>query len=366
MRILYDYQIFSLQRYGGISRYFYELIKRLNELEEKSGYVSVCFSNNFYIEKNDITSHFKFFNTLDFRGKSRALMMFNGVFTSLKLIGSRYSIYHPTYYNPGHLKLVGDKPVVVTVYDMIHERFPELFPVNDRTSMNKKIMVKRADVVIAISESTKNDLVEIFDLDPGKIRVILLANTLTVETSRTPVIAVPDKFILFVGLRDRYKNFDTFVFACQKLLAQDKELMVVCIGGGKFSLDELSMLNGLGLSSRFSQRNASDEELAYFYEEAICFVYPSLYEGFGIPILEAFACGCPLVCSNSSSMPEVAADAAIYFDPTSVHSMYNSIKKVLEDGALRSSLVNLGQKRLMTFSWERVARETYCLYKEFI
>ena len=134
--------------------------------------------------------------------------------------------------------------------------------------------------------------------------------------------------------------------------------------GGGLTNDELG--SAQSLSSRFIQANLNDDELRQAYANAECFVFPSQYEGFGIPVLESFACNCPLVCSNSSSLPEVAGDAAEYFDPLNTEEMTSKILKVIEDDSLRARLRLLGSERLKLFSWDKTAEETIQCYKNIL
>ena len=147
------------------------------------------------------------------------------------------------------------------------------------------------------------------------------------------------------------------------ILNKDKNLCVICAGGGKFNFKELEIFSSLNITNQITQYTLGDNALASLYQNAQLFVYPSLYEGFGIPILESFACQCPLLCSNTSSLPEVAGDGACYFDPYSEESMRNSITTVLGDECLQDELRQKGAVRLKQFSWKKTAIETKKIYE---
>jgi len=139
------------------------------------------------------------------------------------------------------------------------------------------------------------------------------------------------------------------------------------MGGKKFSQDETNLIQSLGLSTnKIRHINGDDQDLARLYRQASAFVYPSLYEGFGIPLLEAMSFGCPVVCSNTSSFPEVAGNACEFFDPYDHDSIAHALEKVLFSTELSKQLVELGKERIKSFSWEKCAAQTYAVYATLI
>jgi len=366
MKILYDHQIFTNQNFGGISRYFYEVINGLNTQTNLKCEISLLVSNNHYISDRKIVNHINVLPNKNFRGKVRLLNLINKPYSILKIRKQQYDIFHPTYYDPYFLKYIGSKPFVVTVYDMIHEKFKDMFPQKDKTSHYKELLVKKAAKIIAISENTKKDIIDIFGIDESKIDVVYLGNSMLVKTNISLNFKLPDKYILFVGNRSGYKNFERFIKSISKILSEDRDLYAICAGGGIFKNNEIYLLSELKIKNKVLQYNVNDEELAYLYRNALAFVFPSLYEGFGIPILEAFACGCPVVCSNSSSFPEIAEEAAYYFDPYSENSINYAIIKVSEDRKLRNELINKGYEKLKEFSWEKTAEQTKKVYEDLL
>ncbi len=278
-----------------------------------------------------------------------------------------FDIYHPTYYDSYFLKQLGDKPFVLTVYDMIHELFSKQYrDLNNDIIRNKKILVQKAARVIAISENTKNDLLRIYNVPSEKIKVVYLASSFQRTIMKTGLPAVPEKFLLFVGDRKDYKNFYGFVRAIKKLLQQNDDLYLVCAGGRQFTSSEQELVKKLNISNKVkSVPFINDGVLTHLYSNAIAFIFPSLYEGFGLPLLEAFSCGCPVAASNSSSLPEVAGDAAIYFDPLDENSIQNTIIKIM-DRETRQNLISRGYKRLNAFNWEKTALQTLDVYREII
>lgn len=362
MNILYDHQIFSSQKYGGISRYFYELMREFQTMEDIHVDISIRVSNNHYIADQKYFTHWNFFPKNEFRGKHRLMNIPNKFESVLKLKQKKFDIFHPTYYEPYFLKYLGKKPFVLTVHDMIHEKFSEMFSPNDKTSKQKRVLVENAIKIITVSQSTKRDLIELFGTDESKIEVIYHGNSMFPKTDDNIHLELPKKYLLFVGTRGGYKNFERFIKSVSRLLEEDEDFFVVCVGSGKFG-SEMQLFSGLRIAKQVIHYGVNDESLAYLYKNALAFVFPSLYEGFGIPILESFACGCPVVCSHTSSLPEVAENAACYFDPYSEESMLNAILRVLEDSSFREDLIAKGYAQLKKFSWKQTAEQTKKVYE---
>ena len=363
MKILFDHQIFSVQKYGGISRYFFELMKNFQISRALQFELSLKYSNNVYIKNQSFAGSKNYYDRIESRVSKWGINLINERHSIKKICDADYDIFHPTYYDPYFLKYLDNKPFVITAYDMIHEFFPENFRKNDRTTLNKKKVVENAQKIIAISENTKKDLLTVYDVRSDDIEVIHLASSLKVE-NKYEIMDLPEKYLLYVGIRSGYKNFDRFVKAIAPVLQKDKNLFLICAGGGNFSENEERFLNQLSIRSQVRLYSINDMVLATLYQKALCFVFPSLYEGFGIPVLEAFNCNCPVIVSNTSSFPEVAADAALYFDPTDIGSMNDSISSILQDPDLRNNLRERGNVRVKKYSWEKTANKTIQLYNE--
>jgi len=363
MKIFYDHQTFSVQEFGGISRYFYEVISRIKKINRFSVELSLLFSNNHYLDSS--FKYHRFFPHYKFKGKVRIMTMINKHYSIHNLKKSDFDIFHPTYYNPYFLKYIDKKPFVLTVHDMIHEKFSNLFPKKDKTSEYKYLLANKATKIICVSNNTKNDLIEIFKVPEEKIEVIYHGNSLLPIKTNQFSLKLPETYILYVGNRDGYKNFEFFVKAISPLLVRSRELKILCAGGNNFSDKEKVLFDELNIRNQVIYfKVISDNEMAELYKKAICFVYPSLYEGFGIPILEAFSCGCPVVLSNTSSFPEVAGEAGLYFNPYDEVSIRNTIEKIIENMALREALIKKGYERLKLFSWDITAEKTKQVYEK--
>ena len=391
MKVLYDYQIFEINPNSGVARYYYELIKNLRRESLVDTILSITKTNCIYLRndlllKNNIDKFYNFNNFLsgkDFKGKRRLynLLIKLGFLhddskinkaNSEKLLNSEnFDVFHPTYYDDYFLEFLDKKPFVLTIYDMTHEIFPEYFPLRNYEIKNKKILAKKASKIIAISNSTKKDIINFLNIEEDKIVVIYLGCSLVTNDKRycdlninTYFNLVPQKYLLYVGSRNGYKNFYYFVRAISQILKKDKDLYIICAGGGKFNRDEKFYFESLDLQDSLINFEICDDNLLkYLYSKAAAFVFPSLYEGFGLPILEAFSCGCPVVLSNKSSLPEVGGDAAIYFEPKNIKSIIGAVTDVIYNDNLRKELIKKGFEKLKKFSWEKTAIQTRNVYE---
>ncbi len=392
MKILFDHQTFDLQNFGGISRYFYELIAEFDKDVHIEWELSIRYSNNLYLKelpsfngrllpKTDRAEAIKkFLWGKAFRGKERLYNIRskfisqnatdhseqNKLLSIEKLKEGNFDIFHPTYYDDYFVDHIGNKPYVLTVYDLIHQIFPEYF-LYDAKDKNKK-MFDKASKIIAISENTKADLVNIFDVEESKVVVTHLANSL----QKSDGIAqgdfrknLPEKYLLYNGNRELYKNFLFFSQVFAVIAKKEKDLQVVCTGP-PFNQDERYFFEKLGIANRMHHAYINDVELACLYNNALAFIFPTMYEGFGLPVLEAFHLGCPVLVSNTSSIREIGGDAVIYFEPKNAVSIIAAIHKILHDPKLRQDLINKGYEQVKRFSWTKTASETKKVYQQVI
>lgn len=353
VKILFDHQVFSYQVHGGVSRYFAELIlgcERLGHDVERGW----RYSPNAYLPGPDV------FGPVRFRGKARIREFLNKRIAQTALHRS-WDLFHPTYYDPYFLKYLGECPFVVTVHDMTHELYPQTLPDADLVQTRKRLLVNRASRVIAVSENTKNDLIRLLGVRPEKIAVIAHGNGLHPGAVVPAVVAGPADYWLYVGSRRGYKDFSILAEALQVRRGRGYKDFLVMVGGGPLSDDEKNLLTHAGLAGRFLQTDCSEAELAGWYTSATALVYPSRYEGFGLPLLEAMAWGCPVIASRASSLPEVGGDAALYFDPGDVQALANQMLAVSAPD-LADRLRQLGRVREADFRWTKTVKETLAVY----
>lgn len=366
MNIVYGYNIFSWQRYGGISRYFYEIANRIAALPENKVeifaplYVNEYFTNDSMVRPWGI-------KTIPFLGSQHVnIIQSTNHYLSRILLKRRHGvdIYHETYYSMSDYCPFSAKRIV-TVYDMIHEKYSEYFPDASMVHQMKSLAVRRADHVICISENTKRDLIELLVVPEEKITVVYLGCSLAKsdkQKARNP-FPCQKPFILFVGDRSGYKNFERFLLAYASSSFLKSEFDVICFGGGELSPSHSALIQSLDIAKGSVRHLAgNDDILSGLYLSATAFVYPSLYEGFGIPLLEAMSLGCPVVCANTSSIPEVVGDAAELFDPYDESAMGSAIERVVSTPQYATMLVEKGRRRASLFSWEKCVRDTLCVY----
>ncbi len=373
MTVLYDNQAFCIQEYGGLSRYFAELIAGLQQDETIRSVYSTLWTNNYYLQQKRLAER-TLLAGWSFRGRRKLINELNKWHDIWQLRHRQYDLFHATYYDPYFLThLPRQTPFVITFHDMIHEKFADRFPnlAQDVAVVNaKRKLASRASRLIAISESTKQDVVELLQVDPDKIDVVHHGNSLSLKPLPDSLVSTAGPargrpYLLYVGMRIGYKNWSGLVNAIHPIVKQE-QIQLICVGGGSFSRDEQEMLHTLGIEKWVVQQNASDFELSQLYRQAVAFIFPSLYEGFGIPILEALACGCPCLLSNSSSFPEVAGDAALYFNPDDPDSIRATLQTALSDQALRERLILQGWQRVKQFTWSAMRQKTADVYRKCV
>ena len=306
MKILFDHQAFQ-QVLGGVSRYYVETIKHLSPGIKRQ--IAVKYSRNIYL-KEILPEIIYPFGSLYIPFKRRIIRKQNLEYAISCLKNSRYDIFHSTFDDSYFLPYV-KTPFVISVHDLIPESEPEKWPIGWLKSRAQ--VFPRADHIICNSFYTKSELMHYYpNLDKSKISVIYRGY----KPSESKQInnTFPDKFILYVGGRKGYKNFTRFAKACAPILIKDNNMKLFCTGE-EFSKEEVLLLTELKITNKVIQKKVSDVELSNLYKNALLFIIPSLKEGFGLPILEAWGNGCPVALSNSGPFPEIAGDAAELFDP---------------------------------------------------
>ena len=378
MRILYDHQAFAIQSHGGVSRCFAELYKNLPKgIDAK---ISLKESDNVYIKemnlekicpKRDGINHF--ICRRPFPGKWHLYKWYNKIWRNneqedANLIHSieelekgEFDIFHPTFYNDYFLPYLKGKPFVLTIHDMIPELYPHLFCSDDIQVVMKQKLALKAKAIIAVSENTKQDIIRLLNIPEGKIHVVYHGSSLSKPQKTHSLYKYP--YLLYVGDRYGYKNFIPFVKQVTPLLKQHKGLHVICTGK-PFKKEEKRLFKELGASKYFINNWArTDTELYSLYHHAECFIYPSDYEGFGIPILEAYQANCPVLLNRASCFPEIAKDAALYFNINSKNNLAECLEKILSMNKYeKEALLSKQRARLADFSWEKSAEKIAEIY----
>lgn len=359
MKVLYDHQIFAAQVHGGISRYFCEIGTRVSNIPDIDANV-LCplYVNNYLRAQHSLKVWGRHVQQIP--SSVLAMRLANAAMAPIfRQLRKGTQIYHETYFSRFDLAPHGAARVV-TVHDMIHEKFPRYFPLLDRTRGAKQTALRRADHIICVSENTRRDLLETLDLDERKISVVPHGSSLhwrePGQTQRKPQL-------LYVGARSYYKNFTSLVRAFGLSRLPRDGFSLVCFGGGSFTTAERTLFAELGLQKSVTHRNGDDSVLMQLFRESTALVYPSLYEGFGIPPLEAMSCGCPVACSNSSSLPEVVGQAAELFDPRDIDAIILAVESVALSPTRGTELIAAGYDQASRFSWDLSAASTCSIYR---
>ena len=365
MQIIFDHQIFSLQKYGGISRYFVELANHIADAKKAQVRVLSPVYFNAYLASSSPKVQVTGLKVPMIKFAELVYGAVNRALAGPLVHWFKPDLVHETYYASKPAKPQGYKRVL-TVFDMIHELFPAEFSTNDRTPKDKASAVARADHIICISEHTRRDLIRILGVPHEKTSVIHLGFSLRPTGARVD-LPVRRPFLLYVGARGGYKNFASLLraYAASGRLMKDFDLLA--FGGGPINAKEAELIRQLGIPpENVRQVQGGDDVLAGLYRRAAAFVYPSLYEGFGIPPLEAMSFDCPVVCSNASSIPEVVGNAAMLFDPLSAEALGQALAAVVDDAGLRQALIERGRERIKIFSWEQCAHQTMAVYEKVL
>ena len=359
MRVALDEQIFAVQSYGGISRLFYEKASafvRNQELGISLEPLDAPIINEYVLADAELSSHL-------------AVRRAGGPMPALAHYFARRrrqqptDIVHNTFYLPRALRDHSSAKRVVTVYDMI----PELMPKTRRRMdflTEKHRYVQRADHIICISESTKRDLLRIYPDISAPVTIAYPGVGPAFHPNVTTVEDFPEPYVLHVGNRAGYKDGETLYRAFAAIAGDFPELTLFLVGGGEPTRQEAALFAELGITQRVSQRSLSDDQVPAAYDQAALTVFPSRYEGFGLPALEAMATGSPLVLADTSSLPEVGGSAARYFAPGDSHALSEVMADVLSNTALSTEMRERGYEQARKFSWTEYARAHVLAYAE--
>ncbi len=366
MRILYDHQVFSLQDAGGASRYFYELARYVSGKPDVETQILMGINGSVYPFRQLETTRTRVTALPNWLSPGSLRYAANEAWSNLRatMLG-KFDIYHPTTYL--RMPMVRAHRVIATHNECTHERFPELFPDRKKVLWARKWLFPRVDAIICCSESTRQDLLHFYNVDPAKTRVIYDAFTplpRSVEAAAKLRQQIRRDYILYVGMRAAFKNFRGLLQAMHDTRLHDSVDLLV-IGGGEISGEEKKLIGSLDLgNSVVSMPKVSDEVLAEAYAGAKLFVYPSLSEGFGIPPLEAMSLGCPVLASRGGSIPEVCGDAPFYFDAADQDAFARELLRALNDVPAREQAVRAGKAVVTRYSWDKCGEQTLALYRE--
>jgi glycosyltransferase involved in cell wall biosynthesis len=371
MKVLLDAQPLLGPR-TGIGRYVASLIEHLDKPQE----IEVFLAFNRIIKNIDATNYKEMHSVLNSRypyNIIRRLMKPNALykFPFDRFTKEKFDVFHGTNFTI--LPTVKAKSVV-TVHDLAYMIYPETTSDKIYHHHSKWVpySVQKADRVIADSYQTQRDLIRLLNIPEGKIDVVHLAGNPVFRPMHSNEYehiynqySLPEKYILYVGTVEPRKNLITLIKAFSQMKRESgtqEKLVIVGAKGWKFSpifelIQDLKMEHDIIFTGY-----VSDEDLVAIYNGALCFVLPSIYEGFGLPLLEAMQCGLPVLASNVSSIPEVMGDAGILVDPMDINQWSESLGKVIINSLLRDELASKSLDRAKQFTWEKVANQTIEVY----
>jgi len=380
LRIGIDYTAAVRQR-AGIGRYTRELVRALAKLDQNNDYVLFAAAGGQRTTDSGWPSNFQM-RSVPLSDRILAILWHRLQLPLwVELAIGPVDIFHsPDFVLPP----VRRAKTLLTVHDLSFMRYPECTHANLRAYLNKVVprSVHRADLILADSQHTKNDLVELLGVKPGKIEVVYPG----VEERFRPIkdrahleqvrkrYNLPTKFILGLGTLQPRKNFTTLIeafasvqagkFASRQVRKCASLHLVIAGGKGWLYEDVFATVERLGLGAQVVFPGfVADEDLPALYNLADLFVFPSLYEGFGLPPLEAMACGTPVITSNASSLPEVVGEAGLMVEATDVTALAEAMRRVLEDDELREKMIVRGLEQARKFTWEKAAARLLSLYE---
>jgi glycosyltransferase involved in cell wall biosynthesis len=357
-------------RGAGISWYIYNLLCHLDQMEPSCRYTVFLHDRRFQQVRN-LALRYSAFPT----EKPVARILWEQFLQPIALKQAGIDLHHGLAFVA---PVATPCPFIITVYDLSFKRYPEAFKPLNRLYLSTftEQSVRRAEVVITISESTRQDVIQFFNLPPHKVHTVycgvddsfqILPRT-QVETFKARH-GLPEAFVLFVGTLEPRKNVAGLIEAYAIWRKQDKGAPKLFIGGGKgwHYQEVFKLVEKFNLTSEVVFPGYLPQgDLRLWYNAATMFVYPSRFEGFGLPVLEAMACGTPVVTSNVSSLPEVAGDAAWLVDPTDIDDLSEAMYRVFNNPDLRQTMRQKGLIQKARFSWRKTATETTQVYRQVL
>ena len=379
MKVLYDYQAFDIQRSGGVSNVFSLLVEEVKKkIDVKVGITS---TDNLYmlnqgypnskqvyaglVKIGKVDEHQTKFEDIDWKKVNR-------IYSKNAIQRGDYDVFHPTHYEPYFLDYGLNKPYIVTVHDLAFERLRNYIQFNESMCLadfeKRRAIMESASKVVAISEATKKDIIDIYKVPENKIEVVYNAYR---ELPENYVYNNPFDFpyILYVGTRQgplNYKCFIPFFNQIVPFMKRHKEFRLICTGRA-FTTFEKDMFRQYGLEDRVENHYLNEDGLNNLYHHAFCFVFPSEFEGFGLPILEAYKNDCPTLLNDIPVFREVAGDAGMFFDITDGTSLNDRLESLYTaDGNDIKSLIEDQRERLPLFTADKMAEGYINVYKSVL
>jgi glycosyltransferase involved in cell wall biosynthesis len=361
LSVLFDPQIFLLQHHGGISKYFSEIIRIFRE-NPSLGIIPIIEYK--YVFSAHALESLSAFNVMPLRRKVMAVAHLISLTLIRNSVRSDFQLVHQTFYLPGFLGRHKKLPHVVTLHDMIPENTGSKLRLWNPHFIKKKFLIS-ADLLLSVSNSSTEDMRKKYRLTKP-VTTTYLGVSSDFQPNPTNLNAFPEPYFLFVGKRGGYKNFATALGAFSKIARTHKSVSFRLVGGGKLSFAERKLVMKLGVSARVEQLQVSSSDLPRLYSNAIALLYPSKYEGFGLPLVEAMASGIPILASDTPINREICENAGVFFDPENQDQLFSYMQLLLTKPNVFSDKVELGLERASEFTWYKCAEKTALAYRSLL
>lgn len=358
VRVAIDEQIFAIQRFGGISRLFAELARYFitdSTLDVELMPLDAPVVNRYLLDDPTLAP------ALGLRSARSQWTALAWYFSHIER--RRAPLIHSTFYLPHGLASPKGTKRVVTVYDMIPERMPQTRRRLDFLTMKRRY-IERADHIICISSATRDDLLDVYGSIARPITVVPLGVDPRFSPKAPRLADLPAQYVLFVGHRGQYKDAPVLIRAFAEIASCHPELKLAFVGGGRFATREADEIAAAGLTDKVVQVDLPDADMPSAYAHASAFVFPSRFEGFGLPALEAMASGVPTILARATSLPEVGGPAARYFTPGDSDELASALDEILDQESTATRMRAEGIEWARRFPWHLTAERTAHVYRE--
>jgi glycosyltransferase involved in cell wall biosynthesis len=366
MRIVLDFRIFGPQR-GGLGRYNEKLLLNLAKLDLVNEYIVLLYDENY---KLNLPNNFKIKIV-----KYRWYSLLEQMFLPIVLYRLKPDLVHFPHFN---VPVLYRGKYIITIHDLIMSHFPSI-----RTSTLGRVLfmikrlgynitiknaVQKAEKIIAVSEFTKQDIVKYFKLSEERAKAIsvIYEGVSASAMGQSVTVKLPDKFFLYVGVAYPHKNLEFLVDSFREFARYYPDYYLILIGNRNYFYNQLEnyiKLNHHDIQSKIIYKGfVPDIELGAYFSQATAFVFPSLYEGFGLPPLESMQLGTAVVSSRSSCLPEILQDAALFFDPKNKQDLVNKLEIITKNTELKNKLIASGKELVKKYSWEDMTRQIMKIY----
>lgn len=368
MKIVLDFRIFGPQR-GGLGRYNEKLLINLASLDLVNEYVVLFYDDQ---TKISLPKNFQI-KIVKYRWYSLA----EQIFLPFILYRLKPDLVHFPHFN---VPILYRGKYIITIHDLIMSRFPSIRTstlgrvafIIKRLAYNLTIKnaVQKAEKIIAVSEFTKQDIIKYFNLSEERAKGIsvIYEGVSASAMGQSSTVQLPDKFFLYVGVAFPHKNLEFLVDSFAEFAKFYPEYYLVLVGSRNYFYNQLEnyiKLNHSDIQTKIIYKGfVPDSELGAYFAKAQAFIFPSLYEGFGLPPLEAMHLGTAVLASRSSCLPEILQDSALFFDPENKQDLVNKLEIIIKNKELKNKLISCGQDLVKKYSWDEMARKIMKIYAE--